>query len=145
MIPAALMVLSALVAAPADDDLKTLQGTWQPVEVERRGKKAGKDSPEAKDMRLVFTGDSITLLNLSAPGKERKKKFTIQPAKSPKELDMVSLDGQEAGEKAQCIYKIEKDRLTICLPDDPKKRPKEFKAGQDDGTLLITLERTKAE
>jgi hypothetical protein len=48
---------------------------------------------------------------------------------------------------AACIYRLEKEQLTICIPyftKDPSKRPKEFKAEADDGLMLLTLERVKA-
>ena len=117
------------------------------MEVEVKGKKAAKDDAEVKTMRFVIKDDGITLPSPTGDGKDRKKTFKVDPTKSPKEIDITSLDGQEKDQTAACIYKLDKDRLTICIPyftKDPSIRPKEFKAGADDGIMLITLERVKA-
>jgi uncharacterized protein (TIGR03067 family) len=134
-------------ADPAADEVKKLQGDWQVVEVEIKGKKAAKDDAEVKNMRFVIKDDGITLPSPAGDGKDRKKTFKLDPTKSPKEIDITSLDGQEKDQTAACIYKLDKDRLTICIPyftKDPTIRPKEFKAGADDGIMLLTLERMKA-
>ena len=64
----------------------------------------------------MIQGDGITVPSPTRDGKERKQTFKLDPAKSPKEIDITSLDGQEKGKTAACIYKLEKDRLTICIP-----------------------------
>ena len=132
-------------ADPVADEVKKLQGEWQVIEVEARGKKATKDDAEVKGMQFVIRDNELVA---RANGRdEREKTFKVDPAKAPKEIDVTSLDGQEKDTTAACIYKLEKDRLTICMPyftKDPSKRPTEFKAGGDDGLMLITLERIKA-
>ena len=146
----ALIVLLAFVgtaaraADPAADELKKLQGEWQAVELEVKGQKLGKNNPEVENMRFVFKDDELTVKSAAGAG-ERKKTFKLDPTKTPREIDITSLDGQEKDTTAACIYKFEKDRLTICMPyfKDSTDRPKEFKAGADDGRMLITLERVK--
>jgi len=133
-------------AEPAADEEKKLHGEWQAVEIEARGKKAGKDDDQVKNFRLVIDVRGITLADPTGGGKDRKKTFKLDFSKSPKHIDISSLDGEEKNQTAACIYKLEKDRLTICMPyfKDPTVRPKEFKGGADDGNMLITLERVKA-
>jgi uncharacterized protein (TIGR03067 family) len=121
---------------------------WKIVEdpVDRGGTVLQSDDPAVTNMRLLFEGDRITLPDPTGGGKDRKKAFSVAPAKSPKAMDMASLDGQEKGQTAACIYKLDGDRLTICMPyftADPSRRPTEFKAGGADGLMLITLERVK--
>jgi uncharacterized protein (TIGR03067 family) len=114
------------------------------VEAEFKGKKVAKGDAELGDMRFVFKDNEMTVHGDN--GRERKKTFKLEPAKTPKEIDITSLDGQEKDTTAACIYKLEKDRLTICMPyfvKDSSVRPKEFKAGADDGIMLMTLERVK--
>jgi len=139
--------MTARAADPAADEAKKLQGEWQAVEVEVKGKKVTKDDAEVKNLRLVIEGNGIILADPTGGDKDRKKTFKLDPSKSPKEIDITSLDGQEKDQTAACIYKLDKDRLTICMPyfsKDPTQRPTEFKAGADDGLMLITLERVKA-
>ena len=59
-------------ADPAADEVKKLRGEWQAVEVEVKGKKAGKDDAEVKNLRLVFEGDGITLPSPAGDGKDRR-------------------------------------------------------------------------
>jgi RNA polymerase sigma-70 factor (ECF subfamily) len=138
---------TARAADPAADEVKKLQGEWRVVEVEARGKKAGRDDPDAKGMRFVIKDNELTVRAADGGGAERRKTFKLDPARTPKEIDITSLDGQEKDTTAACIYKLEGDRLTICMPyftEDLSKRPAEFKAGADDGLMLITLEKVKA-
>jgi uncharacterized protein (TIGR03067 family) len=141
-----LVASSARAENPAADELKKLQGNWQVTEVEARGKKAGRDDPEIKSMRFVIKGDELSVGSADG-GATRQKTFKVDPTKSPREIDLTSLDGQEKDTTAACIYKLDGDRLTICMPyftKDPSTRPKEFKAGADDGFMVITLERVNS-
>ena len=127
------------------DEAKKLQGEWQVVEIQVRGKKLTKENDaQTKDMEFVFKDDAMTARSQSS-GAERKKTFKLDPSKSPKVIDITSLDGHEKGKTAACIYKLEKDRLTICIPyfppADPSKRPTKFQSGADDGMMLLVLER----
>ena len=144
-----MLTVAVGLAAQADDAkdkaLKELEGEWQAVEAEVNGKKA--PEKQVKELRLVFEGEKITVKGAGGAGGERKKTFWIDPSQSPKHIDITSLDGQEKDQTAACIYKVEKDRLTICMPystTEVDKRPKEFKTKDGDGLMLIVLERVKS-
>jgi uncharacterized protein (TIGR03067 family) len=135
-------------AARADDpgakEVKKLQGEWRVVEVEFRGQTLKKDDAEA--MQFAVKDNGLTFSNTEKPGRERKKTFKLDPSKTPKELDLTSLDGQEKDTTAACIYKLDGDRLTICMPyfaKDRSVRPKEFKVDASGNVMLLTLERVK--
>ena len=131
---------------PADAEVGKWQGEWRAVEVEFCGKTLKKDDAEAKAMRFVVKDNGMTFSNTEKPGRERKQTFKLDPSKSPKELDLTSLDGQEKDKTAACIYKFDGDRLTICMPyfaKDVSVRPKEFKADANGDLMLLTLERVK--
>jgi RNA polymerase sigma-70 factor (ECF subfamily) len=128
---------------PAPDDAKLLEGEWRGVEIEVNGKKVADD--EVKDLRMTFKGDDMTVRSASGGGGVRKKKFKRDPGKSPKAIDITSLDGQEKGQTAACIYSLEDGRLRICMPygptKDPGERPTEFKTGAGDGMMIFFLDR----
>jgi len=122
---------------PASDELKKLQGEWQEVERDTQGKKTSKADPGFSGLRFVIAGDQLTVNN-------RRKTIKLDPAKEPKAIDMISHDGWEIGQTTAAIYKLEKDRLTICQPywsGDTTARPTELKAAADDGRMLLILER----
>jgi uncharacterized protein (TIGR03067 family) len=127
--------------------VKELEGEWRWVEVERDGEKATAD--DVTSLRLVFNGDEITIKKSDGTGRERKKTFKLDSGKSPKAIDITSLDGQEQGKTQACIYSLDKVRLKICMPyapaKDPSERPAEFKTQAGDGLLLLVLERVKPE
>ncbi|MDY3558387.1 TIGR03067 domain-containing protein [Gemmata sp. JC673] len=142
------LLVTTCAASRADDpaaaEIKTLQGEWRAVGVEFRGKTLTKD--DAKAMRFEIKGRGLTFSNTQKPGRERKQTFTLDPSKTPKALDLTSLDGQEKDTTAACIYRLDGDKLTICMPyfaKDPSVRPKEFKADASGDLMLLTLERVK--
>jgi RNA polymerase sigma-70 factor (ECF subfamily) len=144
----ALVIVSAAGRAedPAAAETKKLDGVWQAVEVQTKGKTAGRDDPEVKGLRLVIAGNRIAIPHPTEQDKGRKSTFQVNPSRSPKHIDITSLDGPEKGQTSACIYKLEKDRLTLCMPyftRDTSVRPKEFKAGADDGLLVLILERAR--
>jgi uncharacterized protein (TIGR03067 family) len=148
---ALLACLVAGVPARADDaglrDIKGLEGEWRAVEAETNGGRS--TGSEVKNLRMVFKGDAITIRSADGSGRPRLKKFKVDPGTSPKAIDITSLDGQEIGQTAACIYSLEKGRLRICMPyaptKDPGDRPTEFKTRAGDGLMLIVLERVKPE
>ena len=120
-------------SAPADDpkpkeltgDAKALQGTW-----------TSKD--EQGESTWVFDGEK---LKLETPS----RKYTIvwklnAEAKPIKTLDLDATgDSPNApGYKGQCIYKLEGDKLTICMGTE--ERPTEFK---NDFPSMVLFELTR--
>lgn len=153
MLARCLLVLAvcglALPTCPADDAaakaVKELEGEWRLVEAELGGKKMPED--EAKDLRMVIKGEAISIRHSDNDERKREKTFKLDPTKSPKQIDITSLDGQEKDQTAACIYSLEKGRLKLCIPyftKDPSQRPTEFKTKDGDGVMLMVLERVKA-
>ena len=59
---------------------------------------------------------------------------------------MLALTGTEKGKTVAGIYKIDGDRLVVCVRDAEhatKGRPEKFATTADGGLGLITLERVK--
>jgi RNA polymerase sigma-70 factor (ECF subfamily) len=131
----ALAVPSRAVDA-VDKESNKLDGTWKFVSLKSDGEEAPKEV--IREWRWVIRDGVLTI-----PG-EGKSSLKVDPSKSPKALDMTSLEGKSKGKSFRCIYKLEKDRLTICFPEgkqdsQDKTRPKEFDGGR--GRSLIVLER----
>jgi RNA polymerase sigma factor (sigma-70 family) len=117
----------------AADDAKSLQGEWHVVDVEKNGKAITEDPT---DMSIVFKGSEVTL-------SERKMSFRLDPAKSPRELDLTFLDEKLKGQSMRAIYSLENSELKLCLPLGPQSgRPTEFKTKPRDGLLLLVLRRS---
>jgi uncharacterized protein (TIGR03067 family) len=109
----AAVVLTALACPTiadeaADKEAKKLDVTWKFLSLKSDGAEAPKEV--IREWRWVILDKVLTI-----PG-EGKSSLEIDPSKSPKALDMTSLDGKSKGKDFQCIYKIEGGKLTICFP-----------------------------
>jgi uncharacterized protein (TIGR03067 family) len=138
--------MNADASDPVAEEIKRLQGQWQAVEQQTKGEKRLKDDPSVRDLQFAIEGEELVVRHVSREGAGRRKTIKLDPSKSPKEIDLTSHDGVESGQTAAAIYKLEGDRLTICLPywtNDPTTRPREFRA-DDDVLMLYVLERVKS-
>jgi uncharacterized protein (TIGR03067 family) len=112
-----LLILAVSLPAFAGDDAvkqerEKFQGTWV-LESSQfvTGKNPGKDL--FKGVRVVVNGEIWTL---SEGGKEiAKQKWTIDPTKDPKHLDLHFKRGEKEV-VAKCLYKLDGDTLTILHP-----------------------------
>ena len=125
----------------APGDMKRLQGTWQMVSGERKGRAL----PDPEDFSLRIEGDTITLLRNAEVG--FKGKLKLDPTKKPKKMDMELTEdsqGQKKGEVSQGIYSLEGDTLKWCnCRPGEDDRPTEFKTNEDTNHMLVVLQRKK--
>lgn len=146
----------AAQAQPGDEAKRNqdrLQGTWKLVHSEVQGK----GYKVTNDIRVTFEKD--IMISLAAGQIVGKYSVKLDPTKTPKEIDFVTLENQLApeskGTKSCCIYELGIDCLKVRSPTSgfPAVRPKEFatKEGssgnlQQDiaqGGSLETYERVK--
>lgn len=117
--------------------LKKLEGTWKVVSVEVDGKKRANAQGTG-----VFKGNTFTFRQ-----KEQvvEGTFTIDPAKSPKTLDLTVTKGKFKGKKSLAIYELKGDTLKACwtLFAKPGKRPEKFETKDGSGLLLGVYKRQK--
>ena len=141
--------LSASVAddaKPMQDlkvNFKQFDGNWKVVGLESDGIKAPAEA--LKGMHWSFKGSQVEFAD---PGEKlgNKTAIRIDSSKSPKQIDLVGVEGKLKGKTIHGIFKFEKDRLVICVSDPEAAkigRPKEFKTEANSGLGIITLERVK--
>jgi uncharacterized protein (TIGR03067 family) len=70
-------------------------------------------------------------------------RIELDPSRDPKAIDVIPDGGKDRGERVPGIYKLEDDRLTICMAAPGQPRPKEFKAEKGSGCTLRTFIREK--
>ncbi len=97
--------------------------------LEAAGKKAPAEALEGG--RWSFSGEEVRFADRGEVlgGKASVK---LDPSKSPKQLDLVGLEGASKGKTSLGIYEPERDRLVICLCDPNsggKGRPTTFAVG----------------
>jgi len=129
-------VLSATPPIDAAKELASFQGTWswdysqlwtwpQPIGVatDSEGRKSEK--------RWVIDGNQITWVGRD--GRRVYVSFTIDPFKTPKQIDFTFLSGPNRGQKSIGIYESrdEENYRTLCMtdPGTDAPRPTDYSAG----------------
>jgi uncharacterized protein (TIGR03067 family) len=117
-------------------DLDKLQGTWHITSLEADGQ----EMPE-----VAFDGATIIIneqeFKSLGMGAEYEGTIEIDQTQKPKTLDLVFTVGHAAGTRNPGIYKLVKDRWTICLATRGIKRPLTFATKPGSGHALETLKR----
>jgi uncharacterized protein (TIGR03067 family) len=131
----ALMMLLAgrlATAHAGEGDREKVQGDWIVTAAEKVGRKATEEG--LKDATITFTGDTFTW---KMGDKETRGTFSLDPAKSPRQIAISAGDKKHAG-----IYRLEGDELKICMGDgdDP---PADFATKDGERAVLLILKRKK--
>jgi uncharacterized protein (TIGR03067 family) len=139
------LIVSGGSGTRADDkadvgkELKKFQGVWTFESVEAGGQKAPAD--DLKGLTLTFAGDKYTVKK----GDEVVQAGTLKldPAKSPKAIDVTITEGLNKGAAMPGIYEIDGDTLKVCFDEEGKKRPTEFKSAPGSQTFVNVHKRVK--
>jgi uncharacterized protein (TIGR03067 family) len=132
------MAVCGMSAGPATrggDDRDRIQGTWAFGSVIDQGK----EQPMPKENRVVITPDTLKIVY---PRDDPTGwRYTIDPTKSPKEMDwIVEIDpGRPIRQLA--IYTLDGDTLKICSAAAGKPRPTRFESRKGDFGGLWILKR----
>jgi uncharacterized protein (TIGR03067 family) len=132
--------LVPVLAQPAEDAGKKLQGAWTAVQAERDGKSAD----DVLGNRLSFTGSRFQI-----QAKDGKSLFagTFQAnsAAKPASIDFQHTEGAMKGKAWKGIYALDGDTLRVCdnAPGPDKGRPAAFEAKRGSGHVFITFKRAK--
>jgi uncharacterized protein (TIGR03067 family) len=124
-----------LVTARSDGQGKKtneLLGTWQAIRLEYEGETGPKEVTQK--VKWIFKEEEYTGVS---PEMDFKGRYTINPTKAPKEIDLVPAGGKKT---MQAIYKLGGDQLTLCFGDT---RPSEFVTKQGSKRWMYVLKRVK--
>jgi uncharacterized protein (TIGR03067 family) len=120
-------------------DKDRLQGTWVAMNGESEGKALQPD--ELKRLTLVFDGDRMSIFQLN--GEKEEGAFKLDPAREPKAIDRTHNDDKRV---MRGIYRLEENRLTLCLGDWDEPRPGQFESDPKITTrLVVVMRRATAE
>jgi uncharacterized protein (TIGR03067 family) len=120
-------VVAAVAAGQKDDAVKEemarLEGSYSCVSLETGNEKG--DPARIKKLKLVVKDKMWTVYIDDTVSTSAK--FTIDPTKKPKTIDMTGTMGGDKGKKYLGIYELKGDELKLCI-GDTKSRPKTFGA-----------------
>jgi uncharacterized protein (TIGR03067 family) len=137
-----------VLMAAADDDavmkeLKALQGTWKAVALEAGGKPLPKQA--VPDFTFVIGADGKSMGKMAQS--EYAATITVNPKKDPKTIDNLHDSGPQKGKKQYGVYKLEGDRLTVCITAPGRAegdRPNDFTT-KDTANVMFVFERVKVD
>jgi uncharacterized protein (TIGR03067 family) len=139
----AALALGLAVPLAADDkkneaDLKAMVGKWTIEKAELGG----------QDARELLKGLTLTIGEAGKYsvvfGEEKDEgAFTVDAAKTPKEMDIKPTGGPNKGKTVKAIYKQDGDSATICYDLKGEARPEKFESKAGTGVLLVTYKREK--
>jgi uncharacterized protein (TIGR03067 family) len=70
-----------------------------------------------------------------------KGRYRVDPAQTPREIDIIATTGENEGKTLKGIYRLEKDTLTLCYIVPDKDRPTQFKSEPGSGVTLTVWKR----
>jgi uncharacterized protein (TIGR03067 family) len=146
------IVLPWLACAPADrlsdeqkKELRQFVGLWEYKEVIREGKP--RDAKALEDLTIEFAENGCFMIK-HKNGVVGLGRITIDPTKSPKQVDMTysergEFDGKLRGvTEVEGIYEIDKNSLRFCFNRDGAKhpRPTTFASPPNEQRVLESLQ-----
>jgi uncharacterized protein (TIGR03067 family) len=142
------MVLTGLFLAadgkPAAD-LEAIRGDWKVVGLEIDGKEL--PLPADSKLKMVFGHDTMRLDDgVREMDKQLAFKYALDPATTPKIIDLTGTNDQFKDETLEGIYQLQGDKLVLCLqlPKGVKQRPSEFATREGSMLVILRLERVKS-
>ncbi len=128
-------------------ELRRLQGVWMMNTCDSATEGFGDKLAVVRDWRWDFRGKEIIWAR--SHGKVWKMSFTIDPTKTPKEIDLTYLDGPFKGKKSLGRYRwggIDGKTLWISVQDPGVDVPRPKSVGMRSGeTSLMLLDRPNAD
>jgi uncharacterized protein (TIGR03067 family) len=133
-----IILLTLLTSAADDKDQEKVQGTWQRVSMVVDGKEV--PAEDVKAQQLTIKGNRYTL----RIGKQsREGTLKLDSSKKPREVDIKSASGPNAGKVLKGIYELDGDTFKYCIAAPGKDRPTEFPSKPGTGQALAVNKRVK--
>jgi uncharacterized protein (TIGR03067 family) len=128
----------AMIEEAIRTDKKRLQGTWSVVS-ENVGGQSRRTEGDSHGSWII-DGDKIVM---QTDGR-REGKFTIDPSKSPRQIDITvaSSDGKKE-ETIRGVYELRGDDLYVCLASGDAPRPLDLRAASGTDQVWLGLKRER--
>jgi uncharacterized protein (TIGR03067 family) len=115
-------------------DLDQLQGDWIMAALEVNGVNVAPDKLEGSVLTIKDDGYAVKRKDTTT-----RCKITLDPAKDPKEIDMLFLDGDNKDRTQKGIYKITGDTFQFVRGISPdQNRPRDFATWPETNYFMVT-------
>ena len=115
-----------------------LDGTWVPVSAEVSGRRL--PVGELRVAQLVIESETYRIVDRGANVVDQGE-LKLDEAAIPLALDIIGLEGPNAGKRMCAIIELDGDRLCVCYDLEREQRPLTMRATGDQLLLLITYAR----
>ena len=119
------------------EQLRALEGSWSFARLEIEGRAMPAQMLGAS--RVLIDGDRF---RTESPEATYEGIFNLNVEAEPHEIDIEFVAGPEAGNWNYGIFRLEGDRLVLCLDLHGKPRPKKFGTAPGSGHACETLQRS---
>jgi uncharacterized protein (TIGR03067 family) len=118
---------------------KVLEGRWSVKSVVRN--RNDLPAERLKDLQAVFQDRRF----MFQQGEKQLSKgtFRLDPSKTPRTIDLLTIDADGTEKTTLAIYELTEDALRICGAQPGEERPGEFAAMDSTGHTLTTFQRVK--
>jgi uncharacterized protein (TIGR03067 family) len=123
----------------ARKDAEALKGSWAMVSLTL----SGREMPEGQvsEGRMVVRGDGLTT---TWAGRDTFATFKLDPATTPRAIDITFKDGPLKDQTVKGIYKFEGDHFVMCRAAQPdRERPADFSSDAGSGRIMVVWKREK--
>jgi uncharacterized protein (TIGR03067 family) len=123
----------------ARKDAEALKGSWSMVSLTL----SGREMPEGqvREGRMVVEGDAITT---TWAGRDTLATFKLDPAMTPRAIDITFKDGPLKDRIVKGIYKFDGNHFVMCRAAQPdRERPADFSSDAGSGRILVVWKREK--
>ncbi|QJW96153.1 TIGR03067 domain-containing protein [Frigoriglobus tundricola] len=123
-----------------ETDLKAMVGKWTVEKAELGGKDL---TGQFKTLKFEIRDGGKYTTEIGDIKDEGA--FTIDAAKTPKEVDIKPVSGPSKGKTLKAIYKIDGDSFVVCYEFNTESgtRPETFESKANSTALLVTYKREK--
>ena len=133
------LALLPQVGSAADASKKgELEGRWKVVSMATSVKGEG-NAEILGTVHFIFAKGKMHFTSSNGNVGSSVCDFSLRPAAVPRQIEWVVPDSKKEDARSIGIYRLEKDKLTICTGSSADKRPTEFKLAPDEPQTLIAL------
>jgi uncharacterized protein (TIGR03067 family) len=124
----------------AKNDSKLLQGNWTMSSLAINGEELPGDQISSGKLVVEDNRYKVSFGDMMI-----SSTFTLDPGKTPKQIDFTYADGPQKGQTLKGIYEITEDTFRMCRALEPEgERPTKFDSPADSGRVLVLWKKTKA-
>jgi uncharacterized protein (TIGR03067 family) len=129
-------------AAPeaVKQELQRFEGAWQIVSLTIDGNNSAEQ--DAAGVAITFDGEGK--LTAEADGNVVvRAKITVDPARKPKSIDLLTIEGENKDKVSMGIYEFDDNTHRVCYAAPTADRPTEFSSTPGSGHILAVFKRVK--